>query len=1030
MRRAALCLTLLLPSLALCGETARPKPRPVTAALSAAAKAAEASASDLDLRPSRWDTAMALPEAEGLLKDPLSLPASAGRWKEGLRRSEDACGLLGVGRQVLGAPAGTLAREFRHSMAPESLGLAPDLRVAIARILWDMDIARAAVLEAADSLTGPERLAALQEVKAAVTSENGPRSEPAVYAAMARFRLSQLLEAGSFLLCAVSGSHLPALRKAAARSSVAEKRWKLPFGEALLVGPGERTFTAGELKGVALLIHLGRKSVYQGPVAAAGEGEVKVVIDLAEDVTVQDPSGGPTGGSGIFGVGLLFLPNPAGAKKLSGGDFSLGSGLFGVGGLTIEGKANVLRGGRFSQAAGAFGAGVLWSKGEDASFEADLSAQGYGFTQGAGVFRHQGARADLQCGLRYPDPREAQAALSMCQGAAYGRRAFAGGGAGLAHVATEDGSIVANYFGQGSGYWHGIGALFVRGDRNRLKARRYAQGSGIHAAVGVLSVAGSSNALVNWGVGPAFGWDYGAGFWELHGDDNTARADWGTGRGDANGHGLAAVTGDRNKLLLPEFGTGFHKRAAPGYGLASVEGKDNRLGLSALPAETRAHGLALSPWGAVVSRSGLILDPKLTLASADWPAIDHAAAVEKERAELSRMFEAALQKTGAERVAGLLHVTSSFSLESGVPRMALAELFRTPDQDLAHLEAALSAERFDEYLWLRVLLAGFGPQVLDWAKGSFDKTGGTLRSLILQSARYAKAQDALPMLEAALKDEDWRVRREAAGALGHLFSQEQGDEPGRLRFFEVAVSSDAAEELIKRMGWKRAADVMSALSLAGQLTADERGLLVHRFPGPNEPLPKEALTLFLDLLEAQPERSSGLKAELESARRLRDRAAELLKVVSADPDPDVADAGLASLGAVGRPEDSSFLTSHLKAKDAKRRDAAASGLGRMGPGALQAVASALSSPERRVRSAACKASALSWDPETVALLARCLKDRAPEVRGAGCAAMFAVQGALSESKKRFRGVLSKLSTTDPSPSVRAAAAYAAAQLPK
>ncbi|MBI5883720.1 MAG: HEAT repeat domain-containing protein [Elusimicrobia bacterium] len=967
---------------------------------------------------------MAIPETEKLLREPLTLPAEARKLRDRLRRSEDPCGLLVPGS----VPSAALP-----SKRPGKESIPRTLE----RIVDSMSMARGSVAKAVASLTPDERRAALQEVRGIVTNETGPRSDPAVYDAIAGFDHAAMTSAGR-TLCRAVWQELPVLLKAAGKKGLKEKRWKLTFGDGLLVGPGDRIFRPEELKDVALLIHLGGRSVYQGPVAAAGEGEVKVVIDLAAEVTVEaaaDASAAgapPNAGSGIFGIGLLFLPNAAGAKRITAGDFSLGAGLFGVGGIFIEGAGNELQGGRFTQGAGAFGAGLLWSRGERASFKADLSGQGYGFTRGLGIFSHQGSKADLRCGLRYPDPREASAALSLCQGAGYGHRAFAGGGIGLAYLEGNDSSLTTNYFGQGSGYWHGIGALFTKGNRNRLKARRYSQGSGIHTAVGILSVEGDANALVNWGVGPAFGWDYGVGYWLLAGDDNTSRADWGTGRGDVNGHGLAVIRGDRNKLLLPDFGTGFYKRAAPGYGLAAFSGKDNSLGLPALSSGPAAvKSLALGSWGTVVAPDGLILDPKLSLPATEWPPLDRTAAVEKERAELGVLLEAALKKTGRERIASLLHVTSSFSLDSQVPRLALREFFRTRAEDLPHLLDALSPDRFDEYLWLRVLLAGFGPEVSAWAARRFDASQGTYRALVAHCFRYSSIEQALPLLTRALADDDWAVRREAAGGIGYLFSREQGDEPGRLRFYEVMTSSQAStEETIKLFGWKRAVDVMAGLSLSGPVTPEERARLVDSFPGPNEPLPKEALSLFLEFSVSRADRKARLRTELSAAERARDAAAELLAGRASDPDPDVAAAALGSLGALGRPENAAILASFLAKKDAKRRDAAASGLARMGPPAREAVAGALSSMDRTVKTAACKASAQSWDAGIVALLGRCLEDRDPEVRAAGCAAMSAVQGALSESKKQFRDMLMKLSSSDPSSSVRAAAACAASQIPK
>ena len=395
-----------------------PASRPAVGGWSRPEKAAaDAAPSDLDVRPSRWDTRMALPEAERLLREPLTLPASARLWRDQLRRSEDPCGLLVPGSEPFAAPP--IKRPGKGSV-PQ----------ALERIVNSMSMARGSVAKAVSSRTPDERRTTLQEVRGIVTNKTGPRSDPAVYDSMARFDQAAMATAGRDL-CRAVWQELPVLLKAAGKQGLKEKRWELPFGDGLMVGPGERTFKADELKGVAP--HPPRRQErLPGPVAAAGEARSRW-----SSTSRPVWSGNPTPAAHLRHR-PVFLPNAAGTKRISGGDFSLGAGAFGVGGLFIEGTGNVLEGGRFTEGAGAFGAGLLWSRGESAVFRADLSGQGYGFTRGSGIFSHRGSKADLRCGLRYPDPREASASLSLCQGAGYGHRAFAGGG--LAYLKANDSS--------------------------------------------------------------------------------------------------------------------------------------------------------------------------------------------------------------------------------------------------------------------------------------------------------------------------------------------------------------------------------------------------------------------------------------------------------------------------------------------------------------------------------------------------------------------------------------------------------------
>ena len=93
----------------------------------------------------------------------------------------------------------------------------------------------------------------------------------------------------------------------------------------------------------------------------------------------------------------------------------------------------------------------------------------------------------------------------MCQGVAFGNRAYAGGGVGIALINGNNNLIKGSYFSQGSGYFHALGIFRVRGNGNVMQARRYDLGSGVHYAFGHFQLFGDHNRVLNWGVGPATG---------------------------------------------------------------------------------------------------------------------------------------------------------------------------------------------------------------------------------------------------------------------------------------------------------------------------------------------------------------------------------------------------------------------------------------------------------------------------------------------------------------------------------------------
>lgn len=806
--------------------------------------------------------------------------------------------------------------------------------------------------------------------------------------------------AARFDACAVLG---------VARVAAAEVERVLPALRAM--APRETPYAFSE-DGFSLLVNFGGRHTYAEPPAAAGPGELKVVIDLGDDVLIEASTSAAQGpASGVLGVGLLYLANPAGTKTLRGGDVSFGAGLLGVGGLYLAGPAAV-QSGAFGQAAAAYGAGVVWSSGAASSFSHGSAGQGYATTRGAGLFAHRGTGTRFECGLARPDPREELATLGLCQGAGVGPRGFAGGGLG-ALSSNGDGAVLrAGYMSQGMGYWRAAGVLALRGDRLDVRGRRYVQGAGVHTGVGAVRYEGSGSTFRVWGVGPGFGWDYGVGLFHGSGNANLLASEWAAARGDINAVGLTRLTGKGWRLALPDAGSGAMRRNAPSWGLVAAEDA------AVLPSPP-------DPWG---DAPGAVEDAGLTAPAADWPRPEREAALRRDRERVARLLAEADAASPDAQALKLLDAAGAGGLDAAGPREAAGRLIALGPGAARALLSRLTPERFDDSLWVRLALSAWGhaaadavlmavedarPQVRAWRAGALSVT--TLR--------------AARMLEKSLGDPDWRSRRAGALALGTLLSRETGEEPGRLSVLaeaEAVARRGRSTATLENLGARRLGDLLGALALDAYADPADVMTVYAAAPNPFDRFGPDSppVKAFLGVLESRPAYAEALRAELDAASAAAPRVRLSLHALLKDKEPEVVHAALTALAQLGDASDAPRVAAFLKDGRALLREAAAAGLGRMGGAGRGAVAAALSARTARVRSLAALAAGQSSDPEALGLLERAFADRDPSVRATALRALNAVQAPLRSRRAAFKPALRGLAVGDPDPAVRALAARA------
>lgn len=966
---------------------------------------------DLAIRLDRWETALPLASIDGLLADPLSLPQTLDAWAERLAAVSSTRTASSFAAELLSQPLPFHPAKPTPPIQLPASDLPPPLWEPIrylAQIVW---AAHGKVRHASVSMTEEERERALRAVRGIIFDDEDAPPAKTAFDAAARFKLGPMLEAADLLEAAASvAARLQALSTVMAPQ--ARVRFSMPFGDVVVAGCGDHAYAQEDLRGVALLVDLGGRSHYAAAPAAAGPGEVRLVLDLSEGVEAAGAAA-----SGVFGAGAFLLPNTAGVKTIKGGDISLGAGLFGAGIFQAAGKI-VLESGRFSQGAAAFGIGICSIEGNEARLTIRQSGQGFGFTQGAGLLRVKGDAAVLDGGLNEPDARDPKGALSLSQGVGYGPRAWAAGGAGLALIQGDRNELKASYMAQGMGYWRAFGGLFILGNENRVQGRRYVQGAGVHTAPGGFLLRGNRNKTASWGVGPAIGWDWGVGVFDARGNENSFSSEWASGRGDVNGHGLALVRGKDNRVALGGLGSGAFKRGAGSYGLAAVEAED------ALP-------LGWDSWGVALARPA-VLAPEIPA----WPDIPRDKQLLRERERLIARLNASAHLPARERAAHILWAIASADLDSAGTLAAAKELLRWDKDRAASLPTLLAPEDFDGWVWLRVLIPARGRELKDSLKKEFAAAKGLRRALVLGQLGRLPLKDAIEEALDGLKDSDWRVRQTAAGILGRYLDKGKGQEPGRRRLLEACArvcespagfqpDSDEEKRWITEIGEQYLPDLYSVLNLI-DLSAEERAALLA-VQDPFAPAQTPLLRELARLLRKDGACPQLLREELSAASQAEGKILKALRAKLADKEREVVHAALLALGGAGRGEDAARLLPFLEAEAAQLREGAAAALARLGPAGLPALQAALRSPSARMRAHAAAALARAGEPQVLAALGPAFSDTDPLVRRTALAGLLAAQNPLVGERKRFLGEVARLAN-DPDPSVRAQAARLLPQL--
>jgi HEAT repeat protein len=374
-----------------------------------------------------------------------------------------------------------------------------------------------------------------------------------------------------------------------------------------------------------------------------------------------------------------------------------------------------------------------------------------------------------------------------------------------------------------------------------------------------------------------------------------------------------------------------------------------------------------------------------------------------------------------------------------VPKQAAAAILALAPSEGAALARWVDPQRFDEFIWLRVFLPAFGRSAAQALAGELARSSGMRKAILLGSFAGGPAADAVAAAETASLDVNWRVRRAAVAALGNLFNQEEGAEPGRLRLLEASESicrSAAAgpagplpEDVRRRIGARHLEDYLSVLALDAASPAEDRSGVFAKAGNPFDELGfgSEGSKEFIRVLRQRAAfYGPAIRTELEDCRRLEARGRQVVLRALADPEPEVAQAGIIALGQHGREPDASRIARFFKDDRALLREAAAAALGKMGAAASGEIRRCLRSREPRVRALAALAAAQSGSAGALSLLRAAFHDPDAEVRRTAVAGLSVVQDPWRPRLKDFLPQLRRLEEIDSDIQVRSAAGRAAA----
>ena len=277
-----------------------------------------------------------------------------------------------------------------------------------------------------------------------------------------------------------------------------------PYGKFVVGGPGNNVYR-GEF---ALIADIGGDDIHQSRSSRHG---VSVIVDLDGNDRYSHQKD-VAQGAAVLGISMLV--DRAGDDVYSAVNLAQGSAVLGDA-LVLDLAGNDrYSAASISQGSAFFGKALLVDLAGDDEYRGEHFIQGVGGSLGVGLLIDVAGNDRYLCGGQHGSSYQTSGVFrGSCQGFGIGFRFYAAGGiGGLLDGAGKD-RLEAGNFAQGTGYYHGLGWLFDRGDdADTYHASRYGLGAAAHYGVGAALTEGGDDRYFSSYGGVILGaaWDHSA----------------------------------------------------------------------------------------------------------------------------------------------------------------------------------------------------------------------------------------------------------------------------------------------------------------------------------------------------------------------------------------------------------------------------------------------------------------------------------------------------------------------------------------